>query len=346
VEPPGEQCDSISGCSDETCQPLPGFTCLGSGAKPAAEEATGAAIRCAICGDGKINGFEACDPGPGGASSLLCTSTCAKTSPDVTCSATTGQCSLCGNGVIEAGELCDDGNKVGKDGCSATCRTETGSHCYGAPGDKSLCFGFSLTAMNPDTLDSSGSGSSSSVGVAPTLIIVFGVLGGVSVLFGLICVSVVSRRRALKAAGGVGPAGDHSALTAPGAGGRGMLMISAPTPAPNRYAATYGAKPIPPLFGGGGSAGGSTEMYTFSPERTAPRSAAFDPSWLPSNPDSAAGADGSGADPQGGVGAEIRAEARAEADHAAERLGNRESADHAISHGPRRDRPRRALPGF
>jgi len=36
----------------------------------------------------------------------------------------TGACTLCGNGTINAGEECDDGNTVGGDGCSATCRRE------------------------------------------------------------------------------------------------------------------------------------------------------------------------------------------------------------------------------
>jgi TonB family protein len=31
---------------------------------------------------------------------------------------------VCGNGSLEAGEQCDDGNKLGNDGCSATCQTE------------------------------------------------------------------------------------------------------------------------------------------------------------------------------------------------------------------------------
>ena len=39
----------------------------------------------------------------------------------------------CGNGLVELGETCDDGHAVAGDGCSATCQTETGYTCTGAP---------------------------------------------------------------------------------------------------------------------------------------------------------------------------------------------------------------------
>lgn len=42
----------------------------------------------------------------------------------------------CGNGVVDAGETCDDGNTADADGCSATCSTESGYICSGAP---SMC---------------------------------------------------------------------------------------------------------------------------------------------------------------------------------------------------------------
>jgi len=35
----------------------------------------------------------------------------------------------CGDGVVAGGETCDDGNKAALDGCSATCRIETGWGC-------------------------------------------------------------------------------------------------------------------------------------------------------------------------------------------------------------------------
>ena len=39
----------------------------------------------------------------------------------------------CGNGVVELGETCDDGHTAPGDGCSATCQTEVGYTCTGAP---------------------------------------------------------------------------------------------------------------------------------------------------------------------------------------------------------------------
>jgi cysteine-rich repeat protein len=37
----------------------------------------------------------------------------------------------CGDGLVEGAEACDDGNKVGSDGCSATCTVEAGATCSG-----------------------------------------------------------------------------------------------------------------------------------------------------------------------------------------------------------------------
>jgi cysteine-rich repeat protein len=39
----------------------------------------------------------------------------------------------CGNGVLDGGETCDDGNAAAGDGCSASCRNESGWLCV-APG--------------------------------------------------------------------------------------------------------------------------------------------------------------------------------------------------------------------
>jgi cysteine-rich repeat protein len=57
-----------------------------------------------------------------------------------TCDPTSGACSnphlpgaCCGDGVISGTETCDDGNTISGDGCSATCQTERGYVCTGAP---------------------------------------------------------------------------------------------------------------------------------------------------------------------------------------------------------------------
>jgi len=82
---PGEECDDGEG-SDE-CSPL---------------------CRFATCGDGFIQGSEACDDGQDNADDSLCTSTCAAAS--------------CGDGfVLASNESCDDGNDVDADECSNDC---------------------------------------------------------------------------------------------------------------------------------------------------------------------------------------------------------------------------------
>jgi cysteine-rich repeat protein len=48
--------------------------------------------------------------------------------------------SICGNGTVEGSETCDDGNTTPGDGCSATCQTQAGFICEGAP---STCFNVS-----------------------------------------------------------------------------------------------------------------------------------------------------------------------------------------------------------
>ncbi len=66
----------------------------------------------AVCGDGKIEGTEACDDGnviDGDGCEADCT-----ISPAV-----------CGNEVVEVGEVCDDGNQVDGDECSADCTMVT-----------------------------------------------------------------------------------------------------------------------------------------------------------------------------------------------------------------------------
>ena len=63
------------------------------------------------CGNGVIEGQEACDDGnqtPGDGCEVNCTAT-----------------PKCGNGVVEGGEVCDDGNVNGGDTCSADCKKVT-----------------------------------------------------------------------------------------------------------------------------------------------------------------------------------------------------------------------------
>jgi len=72
-------------------------------------EIRGQILRVPTCGDGILDGGEACDDG-----NLVngdgCTDTCT--------------IQVCGNGVEEPGEECDDGGTMSGDGCSATCLDE------------------------------------------------------------------------------------------------------------------------------------------------------------------------------------------------------------------------------
>ncbi len=83
------------------------------------------------CGDGKVQGKEACDDG-NKTSGDGCSS--CKIDPGFACSGSPSKCSAtCGDGKLVGGEQCDDGNTSNSDGCSASCQIETGFTCGGAP---------------------------------------------------------------------------------------------------------------------------------------------------------------------------------------------------------------------
>src|SRR5690348_12506921 len=44
-----------------------------------------------------------------------------------------GGCNPCGNRKLDPNEQCDDGNTIGTDGCSGTCKIEAGYTCIGQP---------------------------------------------------------------------------------------------------------------------------------------------------------------------------------------------------------------------
>ncbi len=100
-----------------------------------------------VCGDGKLEGKEACDDGnttPGDG----CDGTCSKIDENWKCPTPGKKCvyspseAVCGNGVLETGETCDlgkTGNKSNNDGtkgCAVDCQTVPGWSC---PADGSAC---------------------------------------------------------------------------------------------------------------------------------------------------------------------------------------------------------------
>jgi fibro-slime domain-containing protein len=118
---PMEQCDpgvkatNMSQACSATCKWNPGWAC------------TGTPLSCfqTTCGDGKVEGFEACDDG-----NTLANDGCSPTCHfEPNCSSATGTCTpKCGDGLV-VNEECDDGNTNNGDGCSSTCKVEPGYQC-------------------------------------------------------------------------------------------------------------------------------------------------------------------------------------------------------------------------
>jgi cysteine-rich repeat protein len=61
--------------------------------------------------------------------------------------------STCGNGLIEDSETCDDNNVSGSDGCSTTCREESGYDCAGSPSVCTATCGDGAVAIGAEQCD-------------------------------------------------------------------------------------------------------------------------------------------------------------------------------------------------
>jgi len=133
IPDPGEVCDP--GLDDaRSCADLSSLL-VGGTARCSSDcnwDVSACHTAAAICGDGDVNGREACDP-PGlrtACTNLIpnASSAFATCSPD--CEWKTEVCgvaeSVCGDASIDAGELCDDGNLINGDGCSKRCVPELG----------------------------------------------------------------------------------------------------------------------------------------------------------------------------------------------------------------------------
>ncbi len=93
----------IAGCTDTVVADV---TCVGA-ALPA------------VCGNGVVEGTEACDDG-NAIETDACTSSCTVYVPPAP---------VCGNNVIEMGEACDDGNTVDTDACKNDCTLPVPPSC-------------------------------------------------------------------------------------------------------------------------------------------------------------------------------------------------------------------------
>jgi cysteine-rich repeat protein len=91
------------------------------------------------CGDGKREASEDCDDG-NGRNGDGCSSSC-QLEVDWSCTVAGQECQRCGDGVLQANERrqeecdavldaleqCDDDNRISGDGCTSTCKHETGT---------------------------------------------------------------------------------------------------------------------------------------------------------------------------------------------------------------------------
>lgn len=132
----GEGCDdgnrtSRDGCS-ASCKVETGWGCLGS---PSSCQK--------LCGNGRIDARETCDDSNAIAGDG-CNKSC-KVESGWTCTGEPSQCerrpggggggtgggstSMCGNWALDRGESCDDGNRLNGDGCSTSCKIESGGSC-------------------------------------------------------------------------------------------------------------------------------------------------------------------------------------------------------------------------
>ncbi len=92
----------------------------------------------ALCGDGLVEGSEACDDGNEAAGDG-CDAACA-VEAGFSCQGAPSVCAIvCGDGVKGGDEDCDDGNTTPGDGCAADCLTEPGYACSGEIGQLSAC---------------------------------------------------------------------------------------------------------------------------------------------------------------------------------------------------------------
>jgi len=118
----GEICDDGNTASGDGCSAIANWRWASSA--PAAQGKR-AFVTPPVCGDGKVEGSEACDD------ATPCQTTVARQTCrfEPNCSSATGTCtSKCGDGLVVS-EACDDGNTSNGDGCSSTCKVEPGFQC-------------------------------------------------------------------------------------------------------------------------------------------------------------------------------------------------------------------------
>lgn len=122
----GEQCDDGNSTGGDGCSAVCAVEPLSS--------CTGEPSACTTrdCGNGVVEGDEACDAGDRNGlyrgDGTGCTAFCSL-EPNCRVAGIDGCVSACGDGMLIAPEQCDDGNASDGDGCSSTCTVEAGFTC-------------------------------------------------------------------------------------------------------------------------------------------------------------------------------------------------------------------------
>jgi cysteine-rich repeat protein len=113
-----------------------------------------------VCGDGLVDGAEACDDAPPTEDGDGCSSIC-EIEQGWQCAGEPSICApICGDSLVRGAEECDDGTGDG-DGCSSSCNIEYGFSCEGQPSNCVTACGDGLAAGledcdDGDTDDSDG----------------------------------------------------------------------------------------------------------------------------------------------------------------------------------------------
>ena len=117
----------------------------GSGATGGTTASGGSGGSLPSCGNGMLEGSEACDDGNSDADDG-CDDAC-QVEAGFDCSGEPSTCTTtCGDGIVAGSEVCDDGNTDVDDGCDASCAEESGWSCDGEPSTCATTCGDSIIA--------------------------------------------------------------------------------------------------------------------------------------------------------------------------------------------------------
>lgn len=168
--------EPVAGCASPPCDPEP------------------------VCGDGVIEGAEACDD-DNAAAEDGCSPACAVESgwvcagaPSV-CTVDCVDCDSCGDGAIDVGEACDDGARRSGDGCNVACQVEPGYACEGEPSVCAPVCGDGLV-IPPEGCDDDGTAPGDGCSAACEVEVGFGCVGQPSA-----CAAICGDGRVLGAEG-------------------------------------------------------------------------------------------------------------------------------------------------